>query len=73
MQKNTTLLTLSGVSCFPPENQCFPMKPSLYLEIVVSSNKIFRWGHQMASGINRLVTVGKYNLILMDLLFGIYM
>jgi hypothetical protein len=45
----------------------------LDLEIVESPNGIFRWGHQMVSGINGLVTVGKYNFILVDLLFGIYM
>jgi hypothetical protein len=45
----------------------------LDLEIVESLNRIFRWGHQMVSGINGLVTVGEYNFILVDPLFGIYM
>jgi hypothetical protein len=45
----------------------------LDLEIVESPNRIFRWGHQMVSGINGLVTVGEYNFIFVDPLFGIYM
>jgi hypothetical protein len=47
--------------------------PPLDLEIVESPNRMFRWGHQMVSGINGLVAVGEYNFILVDLLFGIYM
>jgi hypothetical protein len=45
----------------------------LDLEIVESPKRIFRWGHQMVSGINGLVTVGEYNFILVDPLFGICM
>jgi hypothetical protein len=32
-----------------------------------------KWGHQMVSGINGLVTVGECNSILADPLFDIYM
>jgi hypothetical protein len=43
--------------------------PPLDLEIVESPSRIFRWGHQMVSGINGLVTLGEYNFILVDPLF----
>jgi hypothetical protein len=43
--------------------------PPLDLEIVESPSRIFRWGHQMVSGINELITVKEYNFILVDPLF----
>jgi hypothetical protein len=59
---------------FPAGKPMFSYEaPPLDLEIGESPSRIFRWGHQMVSGINGLVTVGEYNFILVDSLFGMYM